>query len=435
MNPTLATDGRAYSGLAPTRVVLDNQVVVLAKETNATPAITINLAIRAGSICDPPDAHGLTYLLSRVIDRGTSTQSADEIAEDLDSRGTALTTVVSRHLFLVACTCLSSDFEKILALVGAVVMTPSLPESEIATRKGEVITAIRQDEDNPAVRAYEALMTLLYPADHPYGWRTKGTIDTVEAVTRDRLVGQHAERFAPSLLTAVIVGDVAASAAVDAAARVFAAWRAQTPAAPILPPVTPVSRRKRLVVSMMNKAQADIAYGFTTIRRADPDYYAYWIMNNALGQYAIGGRLGDSIRERQGMAYYVGSTLDANVAEGPLVVRAGVNPANVDRAVASIDQEIARLASEGLTDKELFDCRRYLIGAIPRALETNAGIANFLQTVEFFGLGLDYDMKVPSLLNRVTLDEVNAAARRTLDPDRASVVIAGPYDDAQKTGS
>src|SRR5262249_29615723 len=164
MNPPPATDGRAYTGLAPTRVVLDNQVVVLAKETNATPAITINLAIRAGSICDPPDAHGLTYLLSRVIDRGTSTQSADEIAEDLDSRGTALTTVVSRHLFLVACTCLSSDFEKILALVGAVVMTPSLPESEIATRKGEVITAIRQDEDNPAVRAYEALMTLLYPA-------------------------------------------------------------------------------------------------------------------------------------------------------------------------------------------------------------------------------------------------------------------------------
>src|SRR5262249_2387867 len=102
MNPTLATDGRAYTGLAPTHVVLDNQVVVLAKETNATPAMTINRAIRAGSICDPADAHGLTYLLSRVIDRGTATQSADEIAEDLDSRGMTLTTVVTRHLFLVA---------------------------------------------------------------------------------------------------------------------------------------------------------------------------------------------------------------------------------------------------------------------------------------------------------------------------------------------
>ena len=64
---------------------------------------------------------------------------------------------------------------------------------------------------------------------------------------------------------------------------------------------------------------------------------------------------------------------------------------------------------------------------MPRALETNAGIANFLQTAEFFGLGLDYDVRLPDLLRAVTLDEVNAAARRVLDPARATIVIAGPY--------
>jgi zinc protease len=179
---------------------------------------------------------------------------------------------------------------------------------------------------------------------------------------------------------------------------------------------------------MMNKAQADIAYGFTTITRRDPAYYAFWLMNNAFGQYAIGGRLGDSIRERQGMAYYVSSSLDANVAPGPLVIRAGVSPANVDRAVASIDEEVGRLVREGLTPRELDESRRYLIGSIPRALETNAAIANFLQTAEFFGLGLDYDMRLPELLGAVTLDEVTEAARRALDPDRATVVIAGPYE-------
>ena len=100
---------------------------------------------------------------------------------------------------------------------------------------------------------------------------------------------------------------------------------------------------------MMNKAQADIAYGFTTIVRSDPRYYAYTLMNNALGQYGIGGRLGDSIRERQGMAYYVFSSFDANVVEGPLIVRAGVNPANVERAIASIDEEMRRMATEGMT--------------------------------------------------------------------------------------
>ena len=180
---------------------------------------------------------------------------------------------------------------------------------------------------------------------------------------------------------------------------------------------------------MMNKAQADIAYGFTTIARADPAYYAFWLMNHALGQYSMSGRLGDNIRERQGMAYYVFSSLDANVAEGPLLIRAGVSPANVDRAVAAIDEEVGRLVSEGLTAKEVDDSRQYLIYALPRALETNAGIASFLQNAEFFGLGLDYDVRLPGLLEAVTLDEVNAAARRSLHPDRAAVVIAGPYKD------
>jgi zinc protease len=191
----------------------------------------------------------------------------------------------------------------------------------------------------------------------------------------------------------------------------------------------PASARRRVVIPMMNKAQADIAYGFTTITRADPAYYAFWLMNVAFGQYALGGRLGDSIRERQGMAYYVSSTLDANVAEGPLTIRAGVGPANVDRAVASIDEEVARLVADGLTQKELDESRQFLIGSMPRALETNAGIANFLQVEEFFGLGLDYDERLPSLLTAVTLDDVHAAARRAMDVDRATVVIAGPYSN------
>ena len=101
---------------------------------------------------------------------------------------------------------------------------------------------------------------------------------------------------------------------------------------------------------MMNKAQADIAYGFTTITRRDPDYYAVTLMNNVLGQYGLGGRLGDSIRERQGMAYYVFSCFDANVVEGPLVIRAGVAPENVDRTIASIDEEVRRhRRSDGVT--------------------------------------------------------------------------------------
>jgi zinc protease len=228
-------------------------------------------------------------------------------------------------------------------------------------------------------------------------------------------------------LSLVIVGDVEPAAGIDAAAAAFADWQAPLPAPLRLEAVAPCTARRVRVVSMMNKAQADIAYGFTSIRRADPAYYAYWLMNNILGQYSLGGRLGTSIRERQGMAYYVFSAFDANVIPGPLFIRAGVSPANVDRAIASIDAELAGLSGEGPTDDEMAESKQYLIGSMPRHLETNIGIANFLQTVEFFGLGLDYDVRLPGLLGAVTRDDVHEAARRTLAPDRATVVVAGPY--------
>jgi zinc protease len=145
-----------------------------------------------------------------------------------------------------------------------------------------------------------------------------------------------------------------------------------------------------------------------------------------LGQYALGGRLGDNIRERQGMAYYVFSSFEANVAEGPLVIRAGVNPANVERTVRAIDDEVERMARDGVTPEELADSKRYLIGSMPRTLETNGGIASFLHDADYFGLGLDYDRRLPALVEAVTLDEVNDLARTFLSSDRAAIWVAGP---------
>jgi zinc protease len=417
------------AGLSPRRVALDNGVVVLAKQTQKMPAVAIHLAVRAGSIADPADAPGAVYLLSRVLDRGTARRSADRIAEELDSRGVSLTIGVNRHQVSASCTCLAEDFEDVLELMGDVLMAPSVPDAELATRKGEVITAIRQDQDNPAVRAVESLMAVLYGAEHPYGRPQKGTIASVEALSAARLRRLHQDRFAPTELTAVIVGDVDTAQAVETAGRVFGGWRAPRPPVIDVPVPATAASRRRLVIPMMNKAQADIAYGFVSISRSDPSYYTASLMNNALGQYALGGRLGDNIRERQGMAYYVSSILDANVVPGPLLVRAGVSAANVDRAIAAIDAELMQIRTEGLSAKELNESRQFLIGAMPRALETNAGIASFLQSAEFFGLGLDYDLRLPALLAAVTLEQANDAARRLLDPDRAAIVVAGPYQE------
>ncbi|MGE5361169.1 MAG: M16 family metallopeptidase [Bacteroidales bacterium] len=416
-------------GLAPSREVLSNGAIVIAKETHTTPAVTISATFPAGSIFDPPDRGGLSHFLSRIIDRGTVNRSAEEIAELMDGRGVSLTVIVTRHLLTLTCTCLTEDFQTMLELVGETCMQPTFPEPEIGIRRAEIVTAIRQDADNPAVVAVEGLMALLYPGQHPYGRPAKGSIDSVSAIDRADLQAFHGRTFTPAGLCLVIVGDVEAAEANRQANRVFGGWRGVPAVDGTLAAPPPATSRRRLVVPMMNKVQADVAYGFVTIARHDPGYYAFLLMNNLLGQYALGGRLGDSIRERQGMAYYVFSAFDANISAGPLVIRAGVDRANVDKAVASIDEELRRLAAEGATEKEVTESKQYLIGSMPRNLETNAAIAAFLQNVEYFDLGLDYDVRLPALIEQVTLGQVNEQARRFLVPDRAALVIAGPYED------
>jgi zinc protease len=417
------------SGLSPVRHVLPNGAVVIVQETAFAPAVTISLAFRAGTLNEPnepDDLTGLAWLLARVIDRGTATRSADVIAEALDDRGVALRATTNRHVIALSCTCLSEDFNDVLAVVADVARHPVFPDEEIDKRRVEMITAIRQDLDNPGMRAAEALQTLLYGPSHPYGRPAKGTVESVERIRRRHLVDYHAARFAPAAMFVVIVGDVRADEAVARVAAALDGWNAVAEPERDVPRVPRHSTRQQTTIDMPDKPQSDIAYGFTSITRLDPTYCHHWVMNNILGQFGLGGRLAENIRERQGMAYYAFSSFDPSLGPGPLVIRAGVDPVNVERAVAAIDAEVGSLGRDGATARELLETRQFLIGSIPRMLETNQSIATFLQTAEFFGLGLDYDRRLPGLLQAVTLEDVNAAAASVLDPERACVTVAGP---------
>lgn len=415
-----------HRGLAPLRTVLGNGAVVIAEQTATHPAVTLHVSVEAGSGHDPDDRLGVAHFVARVVDRGTRSRTAEQLAEAFDDRGVSLSVGVSRHLMTFSCTCLAEDVGDVLALVADVIRDPAFATAQIETRRSAILTSLKQDEDNPAIVSTEALMAALYPGGHPYGRRGKGTSASVQAATRDDLTAFHAAHFSPSGLRVVIVGDVVRERAVALAEQAFGDWTT-APAPALTPPVPPaIAARHLTTIEMPGKAQSDIAYGFTSITRSDARYFPLVLMNTVLGQYGLGGRLGDSIRERQGMAYYVFSGFEANVAPGPLVVRAGVNPANVERAIASIDEELTRMAAEGVTAAELDDSKRYLVGSMPRTLETNGGIAAFLHTAEFHGLGLDYDERLPSLIEAVTLDDVHQAAREFLVPARASIVVAGP---------
>jgi zinc protease len=418
-------------GLNPKRVVLPNSITVIAKANHTSPTVSLLVGVRTGGYADPPDRDGTAALCARVLDRGTSKRSADVIADDLDGRGASLSVIAGRHQMALAATCLADDFDPVLLLAADIAQHPAFKDGEIATRKETLITSIRQDEDNPATVAGDAFAQALYGA-HPYARKVRGTVAAIEAIRRQDLVRFHQRGFDPSIMTVIVVGDLVEELAIAAITKLFGDWPASAtpagdkPALAVPEPVRPAARQL-VSVPMMNKSQADVVYGFIGVKRSDPDYIAMSVMNNALGQYAIGGRLGDSIRERQGMAYYVYSSLDATFGAGPFSIRAGVAAANVERTIASIDEELGAVVKNGFTAQEIDESKSYMTGSLPRQLETNAAIASFLLNVETFGLGLDYDQRLPGLIGAVTRDAADAAANRLLDPAKATIAVAGPW--------
>jgi zinc protease len=149
--------------------------------------------------------------------------------------------------------------------------------------------------------------------------------------------------------------------------------------------------------------------------------------NLIFGRLGMMGRLGESVREAQGLAYSVYSELDANVGAGPWAVRAGVNPKNVDLALVGIREELHRFLDDGVAADELRRGQRYSTGTIVLQLETNDGVAGIIQDIEFFGLGLDYITRYPDLVDGLTLDAVNAAAARHIPRFEETVrVVCGP---------
>lgn len=405
---------------------LDSGATIVARRHTLTPAVTALLSFDAGSAFDPPHRPGLAAFTARMVDRGTARMSADALAEAIEQRGASIDVTSNRQCLAISVTCLTDDFADMLALATAMARTPSFPDEQIELRRHETLTRLSQDAENTAMRAAARVFERLYGAGHPYAHAPRGTGEAITSLTRADLETFHAARVRPSRLAVAVVGDIDEDEACDAVAGALDGWSDTPVASPDdLPAPAPPATRDVSIIEVPGKAQTDIAYGLLGPGRLDPGYYAFWVMNTVLGQYGLGGRLGENIRERQGMAYYASSSYDAHRIPGPLIARAGVDPSNVDRALAAIDLEVDRLARDGVSAAERADAVRFLTGSIPRMLETNAGTAQFLISVEQFGLGADFDRRLPALIEAVTGDEI-AAAAATLDTRRAVVAIAGP---------
>jgi zinc protease len=415
------------SGIAgATRHVLRNGMVALIQRNPSTPTVSVRGELRLGSAHEPAERSGLAVFTGAALIRGAGERSFQQIVAETEERGCSVNAGGGLHSSGFGGKALVEDLPLVLEILADMITAPTFPAQEVERLRGQFLMGLRESEQETGTQASRAARELLYPPEHPYSRLSSGTIATVQAITRDDLAAFHA-RYHPASGAVAIVGDVEPAAVIEELERRLGAWRPDgSPPALELPPVPSIDGVRRRDIPMPGKVQSDVIWAVHGLGRADPDYYPAMMANLILGRLGMGGRLGENVRENQGMAYYCYSGIEADLGAGPWSAVAGVNPGNVERAVAAILHEVAQFAAEGPTDQELSDARDYLTGSLVLGLETNDGIAGTLLAIERYGLGLDYIDRYPAIIGGTSREAIVAAARRYLSTDRYVLTVAGP---------
>ncbi|BDI32868.1 proteinase [Capsulimonas corticalis] len=420
-------------GALPTKVVLDNGITVVVQENHATPTVSIGGALMsAGSVFDPQDKRGLADFTASQLSRGTQSRSLLDIAKLLEGGGSSVEIGGGDEYASLGAHGLSKNFDMLLDVLSDELRHPAFPADELEKARAQSLAGIEEARDDTGALADIAFHNSLYPKSHPYSSPTLDEQASVlKGLTRDDLLGFYNAHYAPDKLILTIVGDVDTQTAVTQVKKYFGDWAKKGDLSDVKIPTVAATDGaiKTIVIPIADKAQVDVRYGFPGgLRRSDPDFYTSIVLDTILGGgTGLASRLALSVRDHMGLVYGIYASDDASLGEGPFVVEFGSNPANVDKATAETMRQIQLLRDKGVTQDEVAKTVSYLTGSYAVTLSTNAAVGHQLLAAQIYGLGLDYIQKRNSYYKAVTVEKVNAAAKKYLRPGTGSLVISGTY--------
>jgi zinc protease len=410
---------------------LANGASLFVLENHFNPTVAVSGSLQAGPLFAPPTRRLIASVTAGELGKGTEKRTKLEIAEELESRGASVSFAADSSDPVgvdLGGSSLSRDVDLLLDLLVEILRTPVFPAEELEKEKKRLIGAIRQSLDQTGARAYEAAARRVYPRGHPLHRRNgEERIASVEALVREDLETFYRERFGAATLQIVVVGDVAADRILGGLEERLASWK-PGPAPGFEQVSVPEPAPARETVVMPDKASADVVMiEPSTLTRLDPAYLACTLANSALGQSSLTSRLGVRVRDTEGLTYGIHSSFHATHIPGPFAVTVTVKPESRDAAVASTLDEIAKFLRTGLTPRELEEEKSSRIGKFQVDLASNGGIAQALDAAVYYGLGVEYLDRFPSLVESITRDEADAAFRERVHPDRFTIASAGSF--------
>jgi zinc protease len=407
----------------PTSVTLPNGLTLILNERRELPVVAASLVFKTGSDANPSDKPGLANFVAAMLDEGTASRNALQIADEVARLGGNLNTGSSMDATTVSIRSLSKNFPTMLDLMADVALRPSFPAEEVERQRSQRLGQLVQQRENPSQLAAQVMAAALYGTQHPYGFTEIGTEPAVKSMSRADMQQFWKTNFVPNNAALVVSGDITMAELRQLAEKAFGTWERGTPVRPALG--TPATSQARvIIVDKPGSPQTQLRVATIGAARSSPDFRPMQVMNMALGgQFA--SRINMNLREEHGYTYGANSGFTFRRGAGPFQVASGVRTDVTAPAVSEILKEIKGVIDAPLKPEELQMAKDSMVNSLVGAFETNANaVANFSNTY-VYDLGLDYYTRYADEVKAVTSDQALAMARKYLPTERLVVIAVG----------
>ncbi|RMH08346.1 MAG: insulinase family protein [Nitrospirae bacterium] len=411
----------------PTRVVLDNGLVVLLMEDHELPLVSASAKIRTGSRWEPSSKIGLANLTGMVMrSGGTRSMTGDELDDYLEGKAAIIETAIGQTEGQASMNCLKEDFAEIFRTFAEVLRYPTFDEEKLIIAKAQVMAAIARQNDDPDSIVSREFRKLIYGSDSPYA--AYETYATVRAISREDLIAWHRRYYHPNRIILGLVGDFETKEALALIKSVFGSW----PRGPEFPdPPIPYQTHPTPGVYYAEKndmTQAKIIMGHLGLLRKDPDYYAVVVMNQILSG-SFSARLFSNIRSHKGLAYDVQGAVGFEWDyPGMAFLSMSTKTETTKRGIEALIEEAKNMVTNPPTEEEVAKAKASIINSFVFSIDSPSKVLGKYMTYEYYGYPHDWLQRFRKGIEQVTTAQVRAAARKHLRPQDFVLLVVGPRD-------
>jgi zinc protease len=422
-NPPQPGPARPLKLPVPELFKLENGLTVYYNYRPGLPVVAANLVFNTGSGANPIDKPGLASFTANMLQQGTATRNATQIADETALLGASLSSGANMDGSSVGTSSLAKNFPGALDLVSDIVLHPTFPPDEVERRRASRLAAFADDRGDPNVIIARTGVSALFGPRHPFGYDNSGTEDSIKAMSRDDMMDFWKSYYVPNNASLVVAGNISLDDLKTLTESKFGAWKSGPASVPpIGQPET--TKAKIVIVDRPGAQQTMLRLEQLGVGRATPDYAAIEVMNSELGGL-FSSRINLNLREEHGYTYGTNSVFVYRRTQGYFLVGGGIRTDATAPAVTEMLKEIRRMIDTPMKPDELSLAKDSQSRSLPGMFEASSGAAGALSEIPLYNLSADYFEKMPDRLNAVTAEDAEAAAQEYLHPDWMILICVG----------